>query len=153
MNNMLIDPASKRIIALFDFDFAFISHPCQEYFTSLGDVGGDPSGLFGRDPTNGRLAHALLTGDFEATDLPEEAIGLWTSARTFDKALRSRGTTRLCEMTGVSVLDKFRRLEFLLCPFRLVHPFFLAKKTPEQIEEERAVAENNLLDCLSSLDV
>ncbi|KAK1769707.1 hypothetical protein QBC33DRAFT_531701 [Phialemonium atrogriseum] len=42
-------------------------------------------------------------------------------------------------------------LEALLCPFRLVHPVFLRKMTPDKVKRERAKAEEELVEYLIAL--
>lgn len=151
LNNILYDVASKRVTGLVDFDFASISHPSQEFFMSLWDLGGNLGACHGPDPTNGRLTEALITGDFEQSTVPESATSLWATAKTWDSALKARGSVRPSQIAGIAALDQLRRLEATLCPFRLAHPMFLKRKTPEQIVEEREAAEKTLVACLESL--
>ncbi|KAL0769137.1 hypothetical protein CaCOL14_008445 [Colletotrichum acutatum] len=151
-NNTLYDPTTKKLTSILDFDFAFVSHPCHEFFTSLGDVGGNTGGGTGRDPdlSGGLLGKAMLTGDFDGirARLPQEAAGQLTTARAWDDALKGRGALRPSEIEGMAALDGLRRLETLACPFALEHPVMLRRKTREEIEEMRAVAEGELVGCL-----
>ncbi|OHE96826.1 phosphotransferase enzyme family protein [Colletotrichum orchidophilum] len=151
-NNTLYDTTTKKLTSILDFDFAFISHPCHEFFTSLGDVGGNTGGGTGRDPdlSRGLLGKAMLTGDFDGigASLPQEASGQLTRARAWDGALRERGALRPSEIAGMAALDGLRRLEALACPFALEHPFMLRRKTKEEIEEMREGAERALVECL-----
>ncbi|PYH37560.1 uncharacterized protein BO87DRAFT_423177 [Aspergillus neoniger CBS 115656] len=70
MNNILIDPTTCKLTALIDFDFACIAHPAHEFLVSLQDLGGNVMGPYGEDPTEGKLAQALLSGGFSDGDVP-----------------------------------------------------------------------------------
>ncbi|KZL86233.1 phosphotransferase enzyme family protein [Colletotrichum incanum] len=150
-NNILYDPNTKKLTSILDFDWAFVSHPCQEFFTSLGDIGGNTGGGTGRDPdlSGGRLGKAMLTGDFDITDLPEAAAGQLARDKAWDDALAERGGLRPSDIRGISALDRLRRLDALLCPFALEHPVMLRRKTPEEVTEMRKAAEKELVDCLA----
>lgn len=121
LNNVLFDSATKRITGLVDFDFSSICHPCQEFFTSFHDFGGN----------------ALADGSPEGE--------MWESAMAA-KELARPGTIK-----GMETIKSICKLESLLCPFRLVHPVFVKKKTKEQIDEERAKGEAALIECLIAL--
>ncbi|KAK1594191.1 phosphotransferase enzyme family protein [Colletotrichum navitas] len=151
-NNMLYDPKTKKVTSVLDFDWAFVSHPCHEFFTSLGDIGGNTGGGTGRDPdlSGGQLGKAIITGNFDIPDVPEEALKQLARDKAWDDALAERGALRPSEIEGMSALDELRRLEGLLCPFALEHPAMLKRKTPEEIAEMRKAAEEKLIDCLSS---
>ncbi|KXH68973.1 phosphotransferase enzyme family protein [Colletotrichum salicis] len=151
-NNTLYDATTKKLTSILDFDFAFISNPCHEFFTSLGDVGGNTGGGTGRDPdlSGGLLGKAMLTGDFDGirTSLPPPAAGQLTRAKVWDDALQERGALRPSEIAGMAALDELRRLEALACPFALEHPVMLRRKTREELEEMRGAAEGELVECL-----
>lgn len=104
---------------------------------SLWDLGGNLGATHGPDPMDGRLTEALITGNFEQDALPESAASLWAIARTWDAALKARQSVRPSEIAGIAALDKLRRLETTLCPFRLAHRVFLERKTLEQIVKEK----------------
>ncbi|RFU30927.1 hypothetical protein B7463_g5406, partial [Scytalidium lignicola] len=151
MNNMLFDPKSKKLTGLIDFDFSFVSHPCQEFFTSFQDIGGNLGGGYSSNLSSGLLSEAVLSGNFDI-DVPEKATDMWFIARAWDDALTSRNMLKPSTIPGNFALNKLGQLETLLCPFRLVHPHILGKKTPEQIEQERQATEKALMDCLDSLN-
>lgn len=92
----------------------------------------------------------MLTGDFDGIggSLPQEAAGQLTTARAWDNALKERGAVRPSDIKGMAALDGLRKLEALACPFALEHPVMLKRKTREEIEEMRAVAERELVGCL-----
>lgn len=139
---------------MLDFDWAYVSHPCQEFFYSLGDVGGNTGGGTGRDPdlSGGRIGRAMMTGDFDSIpDLPEAAAGQLAVAKAWDDALAEKGAIRPSNVAGIEALDRLRRLESLLCSFALCHPVMLKRKTEEEIAEMRRKAEGELVECLEGL--
>lgn len=147
-NNILFDPETNQLTGLVDFDFSFVSHPAHEFFVSLHDVGGNTSGGHGPDPTGGKLTAAILSGDFDVRldegEGADDAAKILDQARDWDEAVHAAGGTRPSEIAGIATLDKLRQLEGLLAPFRLVHPFFLKKKTPEELEQDRLKAAETL---------
>ncbi|KAL0933356.1 phosphotransferase enzyme family protein [Colletotrichum truncatum] len=151
-NNIQYQPETNKLTGILDFDFAYVSHPCHEFFASLGDIGGNTGGGTGRDPdlSGGRLGKAMITGNFDIPDLPEEATGQLRTAKAWDDALAARGTMRPSDIPQMPALDQLRKLEGLLCPFALLHPMVLRGQTPEQITEMRKAAEKDLTDCLES---
>ncbi|KAK2046405.1 phosphotransferase enzyme family protein [Colletotrichum somersetense] len=151
-NNMLYDPSTKKVTSVLDFDWAFVSHPCHEFFASLGDIGGNTGGGTGRDPdlSGGRLGKAMMTGNFDIPDIPEAAAKQLTRDKAWDDALAERGALRPSEIEGISALDRLRRFEDLLCPFALEHPAMLKRKTPEEIAKMRKATEAGVIDCLAS---
>ncbi|KAF6823054.1 phosphotransferase enzyme family protein [Colletotrichum plurivorum] len=153
-NNIQYDPDTKRVTGVLDFDWAYVSHPCHEFFYSLGDVGGTTGGGTSRDPdrSGGRIGRAMMTGDFDSiSDLPEEAAGQLAIAKAWDAALAERGAIRPSSVAGIEALDRLRRLESLLCSFALCHPVLLKRKTEEEIKEMRSKAEGELVECLEGL--
>ncbi|KAK3322986.1 aminoglycoside phosphotransferase, partial [Apodospora peruviana] len=121
MNNILFDPDTDKITGVVDFDFASVGHPCQEFFSSLREVGGNVSS---EETTEGTL---------------------------WEDALAARGILRPATIQGMGSLKLIGRLEELLCPFRLAHPIFIARQTAGQIMEGRAKAEEELVHCLVAL--
>lgn len=121
MNNMLFDPETNRITGVLDFDFASVGHPCQEFFSSFHDVGGN---VFGDEVPKGQI---------------------------WDDALAARDILRPGTIRGMDTLKLLGQLDSLLCPFRLVHPVFLSKMSPGEMEEGRAKAEQALIECLDAL--
>ncbi|KAF6798171.1 phosphotransferase enzyme family protein [Colletotrichum sojae] len=153
-NNVQYDPDTKKVTGVLDFDWAYVSHPCHEFFYSLGDVGGNTGGGTGRDPdrSGGRIGRAMMTGDFDSiSDLPEEAAGQLAIAKAWDAALAERGAIRPSDVAGIEALDRLRRLESLLCSFALCHPVMLKRKTEEEIKEMRSKAEGEVVECLEEL--
>lgn len=148
-NNVLFEPAANKVTGLVDFDFASVCHPCHEFFTSFGDIGGSTNG---GDVIGRRLSEALVTGNFDPDNVPDEMAEIWATATAWDRAMAARqGLVRPSQLAGIRALTQLGRLEGLLCPFRLVHPVFLRRMTPEQTADARVAAEQALESCLSSL--
>jgi len=123
----------------------------MEFFSSFGDIGGGLGEVPGPDPSNGLLREAVLTGEFEGVDVPQEAQSKWTVARMWDDALRARGLLRPCVIAGMRALHRVIQLEMQIAPYRLLHPVYLKDKSPEQIEEARKAGEEALRATLSAL--
>ncbi|KAK3689473.1 phosphotransferase enzyme family protein [Podospora appendiculata] len=131
MNNILFNQEAKKITALVDFDFASVLHPAHEFFTSFGDIGGSTAGMRGPDPSEGHLSKAILSGNFDVSDVPEAALNH--------------------DVAGMQAVNQLRELNGLLYPFRLAHPMFLKRMTEEQIVEGRKAAEATLKSLLDTL--
>jgi aminoglycoside phosphotransferase (APT) family kinase protein len=121
MSNVLYDPQTNKITGLVDFDFASVGHPCQEFFSSFHDVSGN----------------AFSDGTAEG--------------KTWEDALAARGILRPSTIRGMETLTLLGKLDGLLCPFRLAHAVSLSRNSPDQIAEERAKAERELVGCLNTL--
>lgn len=149
-NNVQFDPETRRITGVLDFDWAYVSHPAHEFFTSFGDIGGSTNGGTARDPdlSDGKIAKAMLAGDFSIPNLPEGALGQLARAKAWDDALAERGALRPSEIPGMTAIEQLRKLESLLAPFALHHPVMLKRKTAEQIVEMRTAGEKELIECL-----
>ncbi|KAI0407769.1 hypothetical protein F4802DRAFT_594710 [Xylaria palmicola] len=67
-DNLLYDPATGRITALIDYDFASISRPAYEFFRSFAGTGGQLTGWLGDTTAEEKEATALrnakLTGQY-----------------------------------------------------------------------------------------
>ncbi|KAI8225144.1 hypothetical protein K4K54_004794 [Colletotrichum sp. SAR 10_86] len=149
-NNVQFDPETRRITGVLDFDWAYVSHPAHEFFTSFGDIGGSTNGGTARDPdlSDGKIAKAMLAGDFSIPNLPEGALGQLARAKAWDDGLAERGALRPSEIPGMTAIEQLRKLESLLAPFALHHPVMLKRKTAEQIVEMRGAGERELIECL-----
>lgn len=151
MNNVLFDAEKGTITGLVDFDFASISHPCQEFFSSFQDVGGNTSGGRGPFASDERFVTSLLSGSYDIDGIPSELEDAWSVAKTWDKALSDKNVLKPSQISGIATLAQVGKLEGLLCPLRLVHPVFLKKMTDEDKTHARAKAEGELVRCLESL--
>lgn len=151
MNNMLFDPETKRITALLDFDWAAVTHPANEFFTSLHDVKGST-----RATDTENLQRAILTGRFDGgggADDGAEHREAWELAGAWDAALRRLGATRPSDVRGIETLEKLRGLASLLAPFHLVTDVVVKRRTAEQIAEARAENEAAIVKALEEFGV
>lgn len=57
-NNMLFDKDTKKLTAILDFDWSYISNPLDEFMCSLQDVGGNIR------QEDKEIEAAILSGDF-----------------------------------------------------------------------------------------
>jgi hypothetical protein len=156
MNNMLWDPVAKRVSGIVDFDWSGVSHPIEEFFTSLGDLGGSTHAHPSAD-----LARAVITGDFSSQPEPKPSdhqsdssssrMDAWDLARAWDQALHRSGGLRPSDVPGVQTLEWLRELRGLLAPFDLVTHAVLKARTPEQVAEKRAQTEDALRNVLDRL--
>ena len=149
--NALFDRETNKLTGLVDFDFASVSHPGMEFFSSFGDIGGGLGNVPGPDPSEGLLREAVLTGVFEGVDVPEEARSKWTVARMWDDALRARGLLRPSDIAGMRALCCVMQLEMQIAPPRLLHPVYLKGKMPEEIVEGRRAGEEGIRATLAGL--
>ena len=121
LNNILYDADTKRITGLLDFDWAAVTHPCDEFLFGLWDIGG------GIHERVGALQANVLSGDFsrppegfDSAAGDEEAQRKWRTAKMWDAALARRaGAIRPSAIAGVARIQALRDLEELLCPFVL----------------------------------
>ncbi|PYH75226.1 phosphotransferase family protein [Aspergillus vadensis CBS 113365] len=149
MNNILIDPTTCKLTALIDFDFACIAHPAHEFLVSLQDLGGNVMGPYGEDPTEGKLAQALLSGDFSDDNVPGE---LWWIGKTFNACLAERGVARPSDIGGMGVLCRWRGLEQCVCPFHLAAEFIVGRMSEEAREGAREGAEGEVVERMGVLE-
>ncbi|KJZ76369.1 hypothetical protein HIM_04098 [Hirsutella minnesotensis 3608] len=146
MNNMLFDPESKRITALLDFDWAAVTHPAHEFFTSFHDFKGTTRLL---DSVS--LQRAVLTSDFRRHHDDGEVDEAWELAAAWDEALRQNGAMRPSDIRGINTLENLRHLADLIAPFHLTNPVMVKRLTDEQLGDARAKNERALLEALEAL--
>ena len=80
LNNILYDGATQRITGLLDFDWAAVTHPCDEFLFGLWDIGG------GIHERVGKIQANVLSGDFseQPDSLSPEEVRKWETAKTWD---------------------------------------------------------------------
>lgn len=114
---MLFDTETKKITAVLDFDFAFISHPLEEFTggSSLNDI----SGMI--DTNDKPLRDAILSGNFDTfpENLDKEATQKWQVARAWNAAMKTVGVVSPSDIQGVHEICDLLALQALLCPFDL----------------------------------
>ncbi|KAI3395369.1 hypothetical protein diail_1425 [Diaporthe ilicicola] len=164
MNNMLYDPAAKRVSALLDFDWASVAHPAHEFFSGLHDLQGGthPAGVGGA-----ALQAAVLAGDLDSTTTTttttttnandtvatedDEAASAWALARAWDAALLRAGGLRPSSIPGIATLEALRALEELIAPFALCSSVMVARTPAEKLQAAAAEAGAKLEALLGKL--
>ncbi|EQL01119.1 hypothetical protein G6O67_000494 [Ophiocordyceps sinensis] len=143
-NNMLFDKDSKKITAVLDFDWSFVSNPLDEFMSGLSDVGGHVG-----DEDN-EIDTAILSGDFTRlpADLDEESTKKWEAAKAWNTAMRKGGVVSPGDIEGVDKIRDFGRLQTLLCPYRLGNASALEQLDDEKRGELRAKTEADLVQWL-----
>lgn len=160
MNNMLYNPATRRVSALLDFDWAAVAHPAHEFFSGLHDLQGSTH------PANPALQSAVLTGAFEpsnstnnitattarpdASDANEHAKA-WALARSWDASLLRASGLRPSSLAGITTLESLRALEDLIAPFALCNTVMVGRAPAEKLHAARADTEAKLDALLDSL--
>lgn len=160
MNNMLYDPATRRVSALLDFDWAAVAHPAHEFFSGLHDLQGSTH------PEDAALQSAVLTGAFEPStstknytipaakpDAPDanEHAKAWALARSWDASLLRAGGMRPNSLAGITTLESLRALEDLIAPFALCNTVMVGRAPAEKLQAARAATEAKLGALLDSL--
>ncbi|KAK8139513.1 phosphotransferase enzyme family protein [Apiospora sp. TS-2023a] len=142
LNNLLYDRDAKCITGLLDFDWAAVTHPCDEFLFGLWDICG------GIHERVGKMQPYVLSGDFsqQPADLSEEEARRWEIAKAWNEALVRRGATRPSTIAGVDRIQALRDLEELLCPFALASEVMLGRisdveKTAKKMEVEVKIAD------------
>ncbi|ODA75857.1 hypothetical protein RJ55_08498 [Drechmeria coniospora] len=145
MNNLLFDKDSKRITAVLDFDWSFVSNPLDEFLSSLFDVGGQI------DLDNSELDAAILSGDFSApTKLEDEAGKKWEAARAWNATAKRNGVLTPSEIQGARQIVDLLRFQNLLCPYSLANESYVKKMGEEKTTERRVQTEADLVQWLSN---
>lgn len=155
MNNMLYDPAKRRVSALLDFDWAAVAHPAHEFFSGLRDLRGSTH------PDDAALQSVVLTGDFNkntsAAASPVERLDTdettksWALARSWDASLLRAGGLRPSTLAGITTLESLRALEDLIAPFALCNSVMIGRTPPDKLQAARADTETKLDALLDSL--
>ncbi|KAK8026317.1 phosphotransferase enzyme family protein [Apiospora marii] len=123
LNNLLYDSDAKCITGLLDFDWAAVTHPCDEFLFRLWVI------CSGINERVGKLQPHVLSGDFsqQPVDLSEEEKRMWDIAKAWEGALARRGAIRPSTIAGVDRIQALRDLEELLCPFALASEVMLGR--------------------------
>lgn len=123
MNNMLFDSTTKRVTSVLDFDWSCVTHPGEEFFSGLWDLGG------GFDDRTEDIQGSILTGNFDTTH--EFASGQdaekWEVAKAWNEAASRRGILRPSSIRGMENLLALKDLEGMLCPFALSNEHMLRR--------------------------
>jgi len=153
MGNMLFDTSTKKVTALLDFDFSWVSHPAHEFITGLWDVGG------GLQLGDEKLQEAVFSGRFDGLEDDGEAPSAdsrttWEVAKAWDSALAARDAIRPSKIQGIRQVQKLMTLEGALCPHQLssvVRIERLRKESPEKLAEAVKRAADRLMTLLDDI--
>ncbi|KJR87607.1 uncharacterized protein SPSK_01776 [Sporothrix schenckii 1099-18] len=145
LNNMLFDKETKKITAILDYDWSFVSNPFDEFNSLLYDIGCNithPDTAFNK---------AKLSGDFTKPldKLDEDSKETWEMAKTWNAAMAKHGVVTPREIKGVEKIHAVLRLQSLICPYPLCSESALEKMDDAQKAELRAKAETDLLRWLN----
>ncbi|KAF5872639.1 putative phosphotransferase enzyme family protein [Botrytis fragariae] len=148
--NLLYDPATCRITALLDYDFARILHPAYEFFLSFGSSGGD------REAEG--LRTSKLTGRFPSPlptrVAPQNGTGIeWEVAQAWEEALQKMDVKRPSDIPGTEILANIDQLSDALLPWRLANEDFLnVNRDENQRMALRSLEEETLKGLLGHLE-
>ena len=139
--NILYDPASHSIVGLFDFDFAFVSHPVHEYLESFHMMKGNlqdsehvdaiSKGALGEHPPH----DGITTED-------------WAIAREWDSLLAKYRALKPSDISGLEDLRALRKCEGLIAPYVLCHPMLFRRFNDDDLARRRMEAEKELSEYL-----
>ncbi|ETS85648.1 hypothetical protein PFICI_03673 [Pestalotiopsis fici W106-1] len=151
MNNILFDDRNQRVTALLYFDFSCVTHPSQDFFTGLWDIGD------GMRQDDSRLRTAILTGEFDdaAEDFSPDAKIDWEVSKAWDSTLAVQGVIRPSLILGIDKLETLWALEDAICPSNLSHEFKIERtkrKFPGKLGEIIKAATDKLIATLNELE-
>ncbi|OAQ61058.1 protein kinase-like domain [Pochonia chlamydosporia 170] len=145
-HNMLFDTGTKRITAVLDFDFSFISHTLDEFISgsSLGDLGGMV------DFNNKPLKDAILSGNFSTfpENLDKESTQRWQGAKAWNAAMKTVGVVSPSDMRGVQKICDLIELQILICPFDLGNQLMIDQMDDGKKAARREKTEADLVQWL-----
>ncbi|KAK7394013.1 hypothetical protein QQX98_013204 [Neonectria punicea] len=124
-DNLHYDPATGRITALLDYDFASILHPAYEFFRSFATNGGRLSG-WSADHEAAAIRDAKLTGQFPSP-LPAPAASAngpgvdWELALAWEDELQRLQVKRPSTIPGIEGLADVDEVLGSLVPWRLTN--------------------------------
>ncbi|KAI0098901.1 kinase-like domain-containing protein [Nemania sp. FL0031] len=136
-DNILYDPATGRITALLDYDFASILHPAYEFFRSFNSTGGRLSGWLGdatpQEKEAAALRNAKLTGQFPSP-LPVAANNAavdWELAQAWEDELQKLDVKRPSSIQGIDKIADVDEVLGCLLPWTLANKDYL-RMNPEE---------------------
>lgn len=137
---MLFDKDSKKIVALLDFDWAYVSHPIDEFAFSLQDVGGN------FDSTETPVNKAVVSGDFDITPegLDEKEAAKWEKAKAWNLAAKKCGVNTPADIKGVEGVLELLRFQRLLAPIQLIDESATKGMSEDDKQKKRAEAEDHI---------
>lgn len=151
-DNLLYNPKTGHITALFDYDFACIQHPAHEFFCSFASSGGQLNG-WSPDPEAALFQHAKLTGRFPSPLPARDGSGIdWEIARAWEDELRKLDIKRPSSFQGIDKVADVEALLGLLLPWRLTNEDALRRNPDEEKRKAlRQSSERQLEEILEHL--
>lgn len=140
MSNLLFNRRSNRLSAVLDFDFAHIGAPISEYLFSFWDLDGL---LPGSSDPNDPLRNHILKG-FPFAEEEEGVEYKWKLARAWENALSDVGAEKPSTIDKAGDIADIWWFSQDLCEAYWFIDTFLEKRTPEKLEEFKAVSASNL---------
>jgi hypothetical protein len=141
---MLFDKDTKKITAVLDFDWSYVSNPFDEFTSLLGDLGCNVT------HADNEINAAILSGDFtkQPANLDEKSTKQWEVAKVWNAAIKKSGVVSPGDIKGVDKIRDMERLQTLLCPFDLGSESMLKQMDDEKKAELPAKTEANLVQLL-----
>jgi hypothetical protein len=141
---MLFDKVTKKITAVLDFDWSFVSNPFEEFMSLLNDLGCNIT------HADNKINAAMLSGDFTTppANLDEESTKKWEVTKAWNTAMKKSGVVSPSDMKGVDKIRDMVRLETLLCPFQLSSESMLKQMDDEKKAELLVKTEADLVQWL-----
>lgn len=133
--NILLDPVTRQLTGLIDFDFAHIGAPISEFVLSF------MSGFEYCLPGSADAAEAGIQRDYMLKGFPEDTSD---RSKPFDQALMQAGAKKPDAITGADVLSDVWWFSQDICQAFWFLPGVLARRTPEQVAEMRMWGVKNL---------
>lgn len=139
MNNILIDPNTKQLTALLDFDWSFVGSPGDEFLRSFFDLGGIPW----PDSTGGELAmrKAILHG-FDSEHAFDETL---SQLQAWYRALEKCNATVPSKLPGMEQISELHHFINQIAPWLLTHEVPLRRRSKEQLESVKVGTKKTLL--------
>ncbi|EFZ02038.2 Protein kinase-like protein [Metarhizium robertsii ARSEF 23] len=141
---MLFDKDTKKLTAILDFDWSYISNPLDEFMCSLQDVGGNIR------QEDKEIEAAILSGDFTwpPPNLDKKSVEQWQVAKAWNTAIKKCGVVSPCYIRSVDEIRNLLHLQALLCPYKLGNESILKQFDDKKRAEMRVNTEAELIQWL-----
>nr|POF15047.1 hypothetical protein CFP56_72151 [Quercus suber] len=140
VDNVLFDRTSKKLTALFDFDFSHVSSVADEFFRSLGHGIGRFPCIRDQDSEEIKLHDAMLHG-FPSPLPPNTEEVDWTAAKAWDDAIRARNLQRPATIPSMPIVADLFWLSSQILPFKLCNEVVVGNSTDEQLKKRKEEGE------------
>lgn len=147
MNNMLIDESTGRLVALLDFDWAFVGSLQDEFLRSFCDLGMIP----GPDSEGDELVlrRVLLYGDDSGLSLEslDDVLPKWY------QTLRAKGAKVPSDLSGMEAASQLHWFVNQISPWLLTHEVPLRRRSKAQLEGVKATTRCRICNFMSAWGV